>query len=299
MRKPAVGLIGVGLAGTAVAERLIAAGYAPIGYDIDPKRIDALERIGGARAETLTGAAAETVFLSLPTAADAERALFGHGGLHSQPGKLQTVIDATTGDPRVSVHLQKRWAERAVAYLDAPISGSSEQIRRGKAVFMVGSDREAFEAARPLLESVLPTAAYVGGPGSGMKAKLATNLLLGLNRAALAEAVLFAESLGLDRRTFVELAARSPARSGAIDAKGEKMIRGDFAPQSRVRQHLKDLRAILEYGEAAGMRLPFAELHASLLKNLADAGFGGLDTSAVMKAIAALSSNESSRKRAE
>lgn len=280
-----VGLIGVGLAGTAIAERLLAAGCRVEGYDINPNRLDALERLGGKRVDHLNQMSAETVFLSLPDADAVQEALLGEGGLFTRAVSVRAVVDATTGDPRVSVQLEKRLRRIGAAYLDAPISGSSAQIRAGEAVFMAGGRRPAFERLRPLLESVLPRAVYIGGPGFGMKAKLATNLLLGLNRAALAEALLFAESQGLDRGGFLELAKATPARSGAIDAKGGKLAREDFTPQSRASQHLKDLRLILECADEADLRLPFADQHARLLERLCADGMGGLDSSAVLLAI--------------
>ena len=284
-RAATVGLAGVGLAGTAVAERLLSAGYLVEGYDIDPTRMAALEGLGGARASSLNKMSAETVFLSLPDAETAQEALLGFGGLFSGETAPRAVIDATTGDPRVSVHLEKWLSEFGADYLDAPISGSSAQIRAGEAVFMAGGRPEAFERQRALLESVLPKAVYTGGPGYGMKAKLATNLLLGLNRAALAEALLFAESQGMERGGFLQLASMTPARSGAIDAKGGKMAREDFTPQSRAAQHLKDLRLIQDCADEADMRLPFADLHARLLERLCADGMGGLDSSAVLLAI--------------
>ncbi len=280
-----VGLIGVGLAGTAIAERLLAAGCRVEGFDIDSNRLDALEKLGGRRVVHLNQMSAETVFLSLPDAEAVQEALLGEGGVFSGAAPVRAVIDATTGDPRTSVQLEKRLRGIGAEYLDAPISGSSAQIRAGEAVFMAGGERAAFERLRPLMESVLPRVVYIGGPGFGMKAKLATNLLLGLNRAALAEALLFAESQGLERGGFLELAKITPARSGAIDAKGEKLTREDFTPQSRVSQHLKDLHLILECADGANLRLPFADQHARLLERLCADGMGGLDSSAVLLAI--------------
>ncbi|MFO1297158.1 MAG: NAD-binding protein [Rubrivivax sp.] len=118
----------------------------------------------------------------------------------------------------------------------------------------------------------------------GARAKLATNLVLGLNRAVLAEGFVFAERLGITPATFLELVLATPARSEAALAKGEQMVRGDFdAPQSRIRQHLKDVELMLAGAEAAGQRLPLSEAHAALLRAAVAAGDGELDNAAIVR----------------
>lgn len=116
----------------------------------------------------------------------------------------------------------------------------------------------------------------------GARAKLATNLVLGLNRAALAEGLVFAEAIGLDGRTFVDLLRDSPAYSRAVDAKGEKMLAGDFAPEARLRQHAKDVGLMLEQAAACGRVLPMTKAHARVLDDSIAAGDGELDNSAVI-----------------
>jgi 3-hydroxyisobutyrate dehydrogenase-like beta-hydroxyacid dehydrogenase len=119
--------------------------------------------------------------------------------------------------------------------------------------------------------------------GMGAKAKLATNLVLGLNRAALAEGMVFAENMGISPEQFLALVLASPATSGAAEAKGRMMVEEDFAPQSRIHQHLKDVKLMIESAAAAGQELPLSETHAALLRAAVDAGDGELDNAAIIR----------------
>jgi 3-hydroxyisobutyrate dehydrogenase-like beta-hydroxyacid dehydrogenase len=134
-----------------------------------------------------------------------------------------------------------------------------------------------------VLEALSPQRVHVGGAGMGARAKLATNLVLGLNRASFAEGLVFAESLGITPATFLELVLASPARSDAAALKGPLMVAEDFAPQSRIRQHLKDLELMLAAASSAGQGLPLTQAHAALLRAAVAAGDGDLDNAAVVR----------------
>jgi 3-hydroxyisobutyrate dehydrogenase-like beta-hydroxyacid dehydrogenase len=285
--REAIGLVGIGLVGTALAKNLLAAGYDVIGFARTPASRARLTRLGG---RVVSGPAdvaneAARVVLSLPDSDVVEQVVAGPGGLLAASGSLRLVLDTTTGEPERTESLAARCAARRVGFVDAPISGSSEQIRRRQGVVLVGGDRAAYEACLDLIRSVAERHYYLGSPGAGARAKLASNLVLGLNRLALAEGLVFAERLGLDLCAFLAMLKTTPAYSCAMDVKGEKMLRGDFAPQSRVVQHHKDLRIILEYAARARQELPLARLHKTILERAMDAGEGELDTSAVIQVL--------------
>ena len=120
-----------------------------------------------------------------------------------RPGQI--LIDTTTGEPEQTARLGARLAARGVQYLDAPISGSSEQTRRGEVTAIVGGPREAFEACRDLFDCCAAKTIYAGPCGSGARMKLVSNLVLGLNRAALAEGLVFAQALGLDAEAALQV----------------------------------------------------------------------------------------------
>ena len=280
-----IGLIGIGLVGTALAENLLAAGYQVIGFARSEASREKLVRLGGRAAAAPAAVAAEAsrVILSLPDSDVVDQIVSAPGGLLAAGSGLRLVLDTTTGEPERTEALAARCAARGVLFADAPISGSSEQIRRRQGVVLVGGERAAYDACLDLIRAVADRHYYLGGPGSGSRAKLASNLILGLNRLALAEGLVFAERLGLDLPAFLEMLKTTPAYSCAMDVKGEKMLRGDFAPQSKVTQHHKDLRIILEYAAKAGQELPLASLHKDILEQAMAAGEGDLDTSVVLQ----------------
>ncbi len=282
-----IGLVGIGLVGTALGERLLGRGFGVIGFDIDPSKCRRLEALGGQAAGGPADVAAECrrVFLSLMTTEIVREVVEAPGGLMHAATPPKYIIDTTTGDPDQTAELAGRLARRGVHFLDATISGSSGQVRGRQAVFLVGGAPEAFHACGDLFDAVTEKAFHVGPSGCGCKAKLASNLILGLNRAALAEGLVFAEKLGLEPAPFLALLKASPAYSAAMDVKGERMLTGDFAPVSRIAQHHKDVSIILEYAERLGQELPLSRAHAELLRTCIEAGDGELDNAAVIREI--------------
>jgi len=284
-----IGLVGIGLVGTALAENLLAAGFDVLGFARSAASRDALARRGGrpAASARAVGEGAERVILSLPDSSAVEAVVLGPEGLFAGTPRVRVILDTTTGDPERTEALAARLAGRGTQLLDAPLSGSSQQIRDRQGVFLIGGDRTAYERCLDLIAALAERHYHLGGPGAGARAKLATNLILGLNRLALAEGLVFAERLGLDLETFLALLKVTPAYSCAVDVKGQKMLRGDFTPQSKISQHHKDLRIILGYAERLGLELPLARVHEAILARGMAAGDGDLDTSAVIRQVRA------------
>ncbi len=292
IEREVIGLIGLGLVGTALSEHLITGGYEVVGYDIDPERCQALVERGGCVLNCPASIAenADSIFLSLLTTDDVCKVIEGEGGILQASSPPRIIIDTTTGTPDETMALAERLQKQGVQYLDATISGSSQQIRDREALFMVGGVDQAYVDCGDLFAAVSNKFMRVGPSGSGSKAKLASNHILGLNRLVLAEGLVFAEQLGLELKPFLQLLKQSPAYSVAMDVKGDKMIEGDFSPQARIRQHNKDLAIILKCAKTAGQDLPLAQLHHDILEKLIANGDGDLDCSAVIKAFRQLRS---------
>lgn len=272
-----VGLIGLGLMGTAITERLLEHGYRVLVWNRTRAKADPLIARGAEWSDNPL-AACDRVIISLYTSDVVESVLEQmRDGLHAG----QIVLDSTTGEPEQTAALGARLAIKGVHYLDAPISGSSEQTRRGEAMVMVGGDRAAFEACADLWPVLGQKVFYVGPCGSAAKMKLVSNLVLGLNRAALAEGLVYAAAIGVDPAAALEVLRGSMAYSRAMDVKGRKMIEDDFTVQARLSQHLKDVQLIL----ASGMSLPLSETHRQLLEQAEVMGLGDLDNSAIIKVI--------------
>jgi 3-hydroxyisobutyrate dehydrogenase-like beta-hydroxyacid dehydrogenase len=279
-----VGLVGLGLVGHALAQRLQAAGFAVHGFDLRDEARERLRALGGTpvASAAAVGAQCECVLLAVFDTTDVLAVLEGKGGLLAAGHHVRTVIDCSTGTPEELQALAARLRDRGIAFIEGPLSGSSQQIAAGEATQLLGGDGADIARCAAVLEAIAPQRVHVGAPGMAAKAKLATNLVLGLNRAVLAEGMAFAESLGIAPATFLALVLATPARSVAAEVKGPLMVSGRFEPQSRIRQHLKDVGLMLEAAQAAGQPLPLSQTHARLMRDAIAAGDGDLDNAALL-----------------
>jgi len=278
-----IGLIGTGLMGTAIVDRLQAAGLRVRSWDRDAARLAA----SGAEAADNAAAVVRScdfVVLSLPDSR-VVKAVLEEANAELRPGHV--ILDTTTGEPEDAFRFAEQLRPLGVAYLDATISGSSEQLRRGEALCMVGGEAAGFARCAGLFAALGGPVIHVGGSGNGAKMKLVTNLVLGLNRAALAEGLAFAERLGFDAGTTTAILKASVAYSRIMDSKADKMIRRDFSPVARLAQHLKDVELMLRAGDAGGLRLPLTETHHTILTQAVAAGLGDLDNSAIIEVLRA------------
>jgi 3-hydroxyisobutyrate dehydrogenase-like beta-hydroxyacid dehydrogenase len=276
-----VGLVGLGLVGRALAHRLSIAGCTAIGFDRRDKACAEFAQAGGRVAASLAELRTQCdriVLAVFDTAGVLEvvDALLGCA-------TLRAVIDCSTGDPDALQALAARLAARGIDFIEAPLSGSSQQIQQGTATMLLGAGPAALQRHAALLDALSAQRIVVGGPGMGARAKLATNLVLGLNRAALAEGMVFAERIGIAPDTFLKLVLATPARSDAAQTKGALMVSGEFTPQSRIHQHLKDVDLMLQQAAASGQRLPLSEAHAALLRSAVQAGDGELDNASIIR----------------
>lgn len=282
-----IGLVGLGLVGTAMAERLLAEKINVIGFDIEPAKCDLLETLGGKAVSNPAQVAEQTdrIILSLPNTDAVLKVVECPEGILESKRLPRYIIDTTTGDPDETAALAHRLEEKNIYFLDAPFSGSSRQVRDKEITFMVGGDKTAYEKCMDIFQTLGGQVCYLGDSGNGSRAKLASNLILGLNRLALAEGLVFAGKLGLDRKAFLELLKVTPAYSAVMDVKGKKMLDDDFTAEGRLRQHHKDVSIILKYSQKLGQELPLSQVHLDVLKKAIEAGDGDLDNSAVIREI--------------
>jgi 3-hydroxyisobutyrate dehydrogenase-like beta-hydroxyacid dehydrogenase len=205
-----------------------------------------------------------------------------HALIPAAAGKV--VLVTSTCDPDRIAALGARVGRR-LRFLETPVSGTSEQVRQGDGVGLIGGDQKIAADAAPVLDALFAKSFHIGKIGDGGRAKLAVNLILGLNRLALAEGLVFASRLGLDPAAFLDVARRSAAASQVMDTKGPKMIGGDFAPEGRVRQTLKDTQLMLDQARKAGQQLPLLQIHADVLQACVRHGDSEQDNSIVIEEI--------------
>jgi len=274
-----IGLIGVGLLGRAIAERLLQHGFRVLGFDTSTN-LEFLEA-NGQVCESVAEVAEQTktIVLCLPDSSIVRKVI------DEMPGLAQhTIIDTTTSAPNDTVEIGQQLGSSGANFLDATVAGSSQQMRDGKAVLLVGGSETAFAESKPVLDALSSNCKHIGPTGSGSRMKLVVNLAIGLNRAVLAEALAYGESFGFDSHQIVDVLRNTPAHSDQMDTKGDKMANRDFQPHARLRQHYKDVKLILESARANGANVPLSQLHDTLLRQLIDDGFGDEDNSVVVNA---------------
>jgi 3-hydroxyisobutyrate dehydrogenase-like beta-hydroxyacid dehydrogenase len=277
-----VGIIGLGLVGSALAERLISADYEVVGYDSLQVQNIVLGKLGGAAMASAADVvkSCDFILLSLPLSNIAAAVIEDIKPHLSR----KIILDTTTGQPEAMARMGQQLAGIGCEYLDTTIAGSSSQVRSGDVIVMLGGSEAAVVKCEGLLSAFAKQWFHLGPWGSGARMKLVVNLVLGLNRAVLAEGLSFAKSIGVDSRQALEVLKAGPAFSRVMETKGEKMLANEFSPQARLAQHHKDVKLILEEAACVSKSLPLSTLHEELLARLVAAGDGDLDNSAIIKA---------------
>ena len=285
LSKPAIGIVGLGLIGTALTQRLIDARVPVIGFDVDPSRCDRLKKSGAGIAASLHELAGrcQTIVVAVYSGEQVE-ALFGEIERGAGTAARVLVCTTTCGPDEIN-RLSQRAKKTGMAFVEAPISGTSAELRDGTATALVAGEASAIKSIEMLLDILCPHYVRVGNIGNASRTKLAINLILQGNRAALAEGIVFAERMGLDGQAFLKAASESAAYSRVMDSKGVKMLTGDFRPQSHISQTLKDAELILEEAHRLGLHLPMTTAQTQLLRVAIGLEGPDSDSSAVIEAI--------------
>jgi 3-hydroxyisobutyrate dehydrogenase-like beta-hydroxyacid dehydrogenase len=288
--KTPVGVIGTGLMGEVFARRLAGAGFSVVGYDVDPGKTARLREFGAQAAQSIADVvrAANVIVLSVFNTDQVEQVVEQEilpllGGETNKPGKI--VLCTSTCDPDRVAALAARVIPQGLKFLETPVSGTSEQVRQGDGVGLIGGDAAIVAEVDDVLEVLFPRRFHVGAAGDGGRSKLAVNLILGLNRLALAEGLVFATRLGLDPTAFLKVAQASAAYSQVMETKGAKMIGSDFRPEGRAKQTLKDVHLMLDQGKKVGQPLPLLSVHCDVLEACVRNGEAELDNSVIVEEI--------------
>lgn len=287
MNQSPVAVIGLGLMGEVYARRLLDAGFSVIGFDVDPARRARLNEIGGRAVNTIAELAkpSRCVIVAVFSTDQVADVIENHllPALSDDSNKIVLVM--STCDPDQVAALAARVTPRGIRYLDVPVSGTSDQVRRGDGVALIGGDPKIAGEVSDIMDALFVRRFQVGKIGDGGRAKLAVNLILGLNRLAMAEGLVFAERLGLDPAAFLDVARGSASYSQVMETKGPKMVRGDFSPEGRAKQTLKDVHLMLDQAASAGQKLAMLELHADVLEACVRAGEADMDNSVIIKEV--------------
>jgi 3-hydroxyisobutyrate dehydrogenase-like beta-hydroxyacid dehydrogenase len=278
------------LLGSALIRRLIGAGFEVFACDVDEARQRTIADLGAVSLQSNAtliercGVVLVAVF-GTEQVEDVISEAAAHHRRIQRPAPV--IICVSTCDPDRLAALALRVAPEGIRVLEMPLSGTSRQVAEGAGFGLIGGERQLMDEYASILEAVCPKRVYLGDIGNASRAKLAVNLVLGLNRAAIAEGLIFAECLGLDRHAFLDVARASAAYSAAMDTKGPLMAVRKFAnPHSRVDQSLKDFHMIIEQAAVRGHSLPFATVYAKMLEDCVQNGESSWDNAAIVEAIA-------------
>ncbi|WP_395699991.1 2-hydroxy-3-oxopropionate reductase [Aquabacterium sp.] len=279
-----IGFIGLGIMGAPMAGHLLAAGHELI----VPRRKKLPEALASATVvadNTAVAQAAEIIILMLPDTPDVEQVLLGENGVVAGLSAGKVVVDMSSISPIET----KRFAQAVKAagcdYLDAPVSGGEVGAKAASLTIMVGGPEAAFERVKPLFEKMGKNITLVGGNGDGQTTKVANQIIVALNIAAVGEALLFASKAGADPAKVRQALMGGFAASRILEVHGERMIKRTFNPGFRIALHQKDLSLALAGARAIGVALPQTAGAAQLMQAAAAQGWDQLDHSALVKAL--------------
>lgn len=284
-----IGFIGLGVMGTPMAGHLLKAGHL-LYVNTAGKVPQAIAESGATVCVNARGVAerADIIFLMLPDTPDVDLVLFGEYGVASGLARGKTVVDCSSIDPIATRGFASRIQELGCDYLDAPVSGGEVGAKAASLSIMVGGEAMAFERIQPLLALLGKNVTHVGSAGDGQVCKVANQIIVGLNIAAVAEALVFAAKAGADPARVRQALMGGFASSRVLEVHGERMIKRSFAPGFRIALHQKDLNLALQGARRLGMALPQTAIAAQLLQACDALGLAQQDHSALVQAIEAL-----------
>jgi 2-hydroxy-3-oxopropionate reductase len=288
-----IGFIGLGIMGAPMAGHLLDAGHRLFVHTHGkaPEPFASKATVCASAAEVARQA--DIVFVMVPDTPDVEKVLFGEAGqdgvaagLKGSQGKI--VVDCSSIDPIATKDFARRIAEAGAGYVDAPVSGGEVGARAASLTIMCGGAEDTFARVKPLLETMGKNVTLVGGVGDGQVCKVANQIIVALNIAAVAEALVFASKAGADPAKVRQALMGGFASSRILEVHGERMIKRSFAPGFRIALHQKDLHLALQTARALGVALPQTAGAAQLMNACAAMGHGQQDHSALVRALEAL-----------
>jgi 2-hydroxy-3-oxopropionate reductase len=282
-----VSFVGLGIMGKPMSRNLLKAGHELFVYDIVS---DSVAELAGAGA-TACGSAAEAAsngevtITMLPDGPDVEKAVLGPGGVLEGAKAGSIVVDMSSISPIVAQKVGEACNTKGVEFLDAPVSGGEPKAIDGTLAIMAGGKKDVFDKVMPLFQSLGSSATLTGDVGAGNVTKLANQIMVACNIAAMGEALVLATKAGLDPDVVFNAVKGGLAGSTVLNAKAPMVVSGNFKPGFRIRLHQKDLRNALLAAESLKVSLPFTSMAQQMLISLMNDGKGDLDHSAIVQFI--------------
>ncbi|NDZ15787.1 2-hydroxy-3-oxopropionate reductase [Variovorax sp. WS11] len=290
-----IGFIGLGIMGAPMAGHLLDAGHTLFVNTQGPVPEPFTSRATVCNTAAEVTKQADVIFVMVPDTPDVEKVLFGENGVASALTKGKTVVDCSSIDPIATKGFAKRIGELGCGYVDAPVSGGEVGAKAASLTIMCGGDEGVFGRVRPLLEKMGKNVTLVGAAGDGQVCKVANQIIVALNIAAVGEALVFASKAGADPAKVRQALMGGFASSRILEVHGERMIKRTFAPGFRIALHQKDLNLAMQSARALGVALPQTAGAAQLMNACAALGHGQDDHSALVLALEALAQHPVAR----
>ncbi len=289
-----IGFIGLGIMGKPMASNLLKEGYSLVVYDVRQSPLTELREAGAKPAGSCRDAAAQSdiIITMLPDGPNVEMAILGADGVLDGAQQSSLIVDMSSISPNVSQKVAAVCAEQGVDFLDAPVSGGEPKAIDGTLAIMVGGAPAAFERARPILEKMGSAVTLTGPVGAGNITKLANQIMVACNIAAMGEALVLATRAGLDPEVVFNAVKGGLAGSTVLNVKAPMLIARNFKPGFRIELHQKDLRNALLAAESLKVSLPLTSLVQQMLMALMNEGKGQLDHSAIAQIIERMAARE-------
>jgi len=282
-----IGFIGLGIMGNPMSRNLMKAGHTLVVYDIVPALLDAAMAQGAARGSSSADVAgrSDLVITMLPDGPEVEQAILGPGGALEGARPGTTLVDMSSISPLVAQKVGAACASKGVAFLDAPVSGGEPKAIDGTLAIMVGGEKAVFERVLPVLQKMGSSVTLTGPVGAGNVTKLANQIIVACNIAAMGEALVLATRAGLNPEVVFNAIKGGLAGSTVLNAKAPMVIARNFKPGFRIKLHQKDLRNALLAAESMKVGLPLTSLVQQMIMALMNEGKGDLDHSAIVNFI--------------
>lgn len=280
-----IGFIGLGIMGKPMAKNLLKAGHEVVVYDINEDNVKEVVSAGASSAVSSKDVASQcmTVITMLPNSPHVKTAVMGENGVLEGAKEGTIVIDMSSIAPLASQEIEKACAAKNVKMIDAPVSGGEPKAIDGSLSIMVGGDKEVFEQVKDILLVMGGSAVHCGSIGAGNTTKLANQVIVALNIAAVSEAFLLATKAGVDPNSVFEAIKGGLAGSTVMNAKAPMIMDRNFNPGFKIDLHIKDLNNALETGHGVGSPLPLTAAVMEMLQTLHADGNGQDDHSAIAK----------------
>jgi len=283
--KQKIGFIGLGIMGSPMAKNLIKAGYPLTVYDVVTEKVTDVVKAGAQAGLSSKDVAAKSDILitMLPNSPEVKEVVLGPDGVLDGAKAGMILIDMSSIAPLASQEVSTRAQEKGVAMLDAPVSGGEPKAVDGTLAIMVGGPEEVFEQVKDILAVMGASVTHVGEIGSGNTTKLANQIIVALNIAAMSEAMVLATKAGVDPERVFQAIRGGLAGSAVLNAKMPLVLAGNFKPGFRIELHIKDLANALETAHAIGVPVPLSSVVMEAMQALRVDGKGGDDHGGIIQ----------------